>query len=1063
MRLDLQTELSQYGAAKEAIKLFDAKNDASLLRYVDLLPGGNIAGSKDDHRLLAAGAVEVADHPLIYLVRADLLARSPQSQQEALSSLVRRLTCRADGDYVAVVRPGELTIFPLGLNKRAPRGTRIKADDARAPLLLSDLAGGVSPFNDLAASEGIPRQQSAKAEALHRLLFKLLIGVSDELRKSCALSLAREGDQVLPLVGRALFSRFLIDRRIINVQAFPEIYRDNEPEMCFSTPQLAARTCAWLDDKFNGELLPLFEAPYPEYKDYLRFFRSVHRKSTKVLHQLSNVMYRAPDGHLSLDLDWSGIDFAHVPVGLLSEVYEDYAHRFYKDDAQRESVRFTPRNIASFTVNQAFEGLPEDKRHLARVLDPAAGAGVFLVLAFQRLVAERWAATGRRPDTEEIRRILYGQICGCDINSSALTLAALSLYLTALELDPCPYPPEKLGFERLLDKVLFNMREADEAYPYRKPVLGSLGPRGQAATIGRFEIITGNPPWTAWAGKTGAILSSYVTTMVRNIVKGRGEGLADIAKSYEHNDRLPDIAFLWRALEWAKPNGIISLIVHGRLLFKRAQKGADVRNAFFRAVRVTGILNGSELTRLWPSLNQPFCILFARNETPKTTDRFNYVTPELDVAPGGRFRMRIDHECAQPVDLKTLFAKPHLLKSLYRGGRLDVELIGRLDALMKPVPKEVEKHGDSATTELPVQSAEPNGLLATRWGEYLTAECCAYGQGFIPGEGYDTRDLRELKGKMLTTNDKFGLRINTSDLGPFTARKLLRPRKPEIYQPPLTLINEGFGEKYEDIRSRMWLEDIPLIYNRSFYGFSAANHPTPDMLVKYLFILSSSDLFAYYILQTSAKFGVERRTVFMEDIENFPIFELESLEMRKKEAMLGIADNLDLQDVESWRALNEWVNDLYHLTTVDQQVIRDTLDTRMPYAASLERALTVGAPKEIEEFRSTLSVMLGALYQEPGETLEIRTLEVPVATWVMFDIVTVDVADNLLNDAVSKLARKLAEEEGASRVFIKLGNGQLRLAVRNQYRYLTKSRARLAALDILRKHGYLFRIKPVAA
>src|SRR5690606_16901816 len=136
------------------------------------------------------------------------------------------------------------------------------------------------------------------------------------------------------------------------------------------------------------------------------------------------------------------LNFAHIPVGLLSQVYEQLSWKWDDHNARTTSVHYTPRNIAATLVGEAFDALSNAAS--ARVLDPACGAGVFLVIAFRRLYRERWKAQGRRPDTAAIRGILEQQLVGFDISDSALKLCALSLYLTAIELDPDPVPPEKL-------------------------------------------------------------------------------------------------------------------------------------------------------------------------------------------------------------------------------------------------------------------------------------------------------------------------------------------------------------------------------------------------------------------------------------------------------------------------------------------------------------------------------------------------------------------------------------------------------------------------------------------
>jgi type I restriction-modification system DNA methylase subunit len=112
-------------------------------------------------------------------------------------------------------------------------------------------------------------------------------------------------------------------------------------------------------------------------------------------------------------------------------------------------VYYTPRTIVATLVGETFDSLPDSQQ--AKILDPACGAGVFLLFAFLRVYRERSKQTGSRPKTEAIRSILEIQLTGFDISESGLKFAALSLYSTAIELDPSPVPPEKLKFKDLSD------------------------------------------------------------------------------------------------------------------------------------------------------------------------------------------------------------------------------------------------------------------------------------------------------------------------------------------------------------------------------------------------------------------------------------------------------------------------------------------------------------------------------------------------------------------------------------------------------------------------------------
>jgi len=1035
--MDIAAELGRFGAAQEDVKLL-VQPEWHLIRYLDLLPSG-----EHPNELLPSGVVEVGDRPVLYVVAADALSRAPEDQTPLLNLLLRRLACRGDGTYLGVLRPGHIDIYPVTLTRGGPpRPQPVVAEDSRAPLLINDLASGEFGTTRRRA---VPADgaAAARAEAIHRLLFRLLSEVTTSLKETRAIACTPERDDVLPLVGRALFTRFLLDRRIINSATFPRLYSAGKPEDCFSSPTMAAATCAWLDRNFNGELLPLAGKAYQE------FFESVHRRNRSVLQTLSNVLYRSPGGQLSFDLNWDGIDFAHVPVGLLSEVYEDYANKFFGDDARRESIRYTPRAVAEYTVNEAFAGLDEAKRDKARVLDPAAGAGVFLVLAFQRLVAERWRSSRKRPQTADIHEILFSQIRGFDINNSAMTLAALSMYLTALEMDPAPLPPEKLRFAKpLLGNVLFNMRSRGETYPYSGHVLGSLGPMATSEVhVAAYDLVIGNPPWTAWKGKDGKKLNRHATEMIRQVAMRRGAD--DVASSYEHNDMVPDVPFAFRATQWCRPQGIIALILHARILFKRSERGAGMRDALFRCMRVTGFLNGADLAPLWPHLTQPFCILFARNRTPSAKDVFYFVSPQLDHGAAGRYRMRVDADSSQPIHHEALLRRPFLLKTLYRGSRLDVDLVTRLSAMLNPIEFEAEKEAESAEViNAPIHPALP---VARYWNERRLAS----GQGYFPGTARSTSEILKREPKHLTTHDNAGLRVSAAHLDDFRERRALWPRHPRIYEPPMVLISEGQGESSADIRARMYTGKRALVFNRSFYGFSAAGHPQAETLVAYLFAVVSSDLFIYYTLQTSAKFGVERRTILVEDVEELPLVPLEGLDAEVIAKLHEVVNGLAIDDAASWRRLNAWVNRLYGLTTADEQLVADTLATRMPFARATNRALGRAGTLDKRTYAVALEKGLAPFFDD-GESINVSLVPSPVESWVLFDVRAGDQQGESQIAPITRLAIALAHQTGASRIFEEVAQGHLRVAVRNQYRYLTRSQGRLCAIDILREKSQLF-------
>ncbi len=153
---------------------------------------------------------------------------------------------------------------------------------------------------------------------------------------------------------------------------------------------------------------------------------------------------------------------------------------------------------------------------------------------------------------------------------------------------------------------------------------------------GQYDVVIGNPPWKSWA-KTKSVRKldivaqhTIVAETVRTTVRER---LGDAsARDYTMVDRVPDLPFVWRAMEWAKEGGHIAMIPHGRVLFKQSDAGRRSRNELFRAISVDGILNGTALrdTDFWPEVRAPFCLLFARNVRPSDDASFWFVSPELE-------------------------------------------------------------------------------------------------------------------------------------------------------------------------------------------------------------------------------------------------------------------------------------------------------------------------------------------------------------------------------------------------------------------------------------------------
>ncbi len=1029
--LNLKEAIQSYGVPSSSFLELDGTPSPDLLDYLDLLhrAGG---GQAESDGLLPDGVVESQGRPLLFIVNESRLAQTPSEQQHQLGDLRRRLACRGDRAYLARIRPGELAVVPVSLDERTPKWELYTPGTPEALTFFSRLAHGQY------GGKGEPKE----ADYVFSAMFKLVWSVADRL---AALKLKRT--DVLSLMGRALFFRFLSDRKVVRESDRQKITGNaSSITECFATAENAAHTCAWLDKTFNGDLLPLTD------DGSTSFFEEIGRRTGgRVFTHLTAILKgEEPSGDSGWqtllrfrpeERNWGAYDFAHVPVGLLSQVYERFAWKWEHKTAKETSVHYTPRNIAGTLVDEAFDKLPNADE--ARVLDPACGASVFLVLAFRRLYQERWKAMKQRPNRRAIRKILDTQLTGFDISESAIRLASLSLYLTAIELDPRPVPLEDLRFNHLRDKVLFNFRR-DGIDPQEGAVAGSLGEHVGNRFDGQFDLILSNPPWTSLSKKERSLAEEF-NQLSKAIIERRSN--KETAAAYENPDSCPDLPFAWKATEWCKPNGRIAMALPARILLKQEDIPRRAREAFLRLVEVTGIINGTNLrkTKVWPEVDQPFLLLFARNREPddEAGHSLRFITPYPDVNLNGHGVMRIDAGSVQPVEVRAGEEQPWLWKTLSIGTSLDVAIIGRIRA--------------------------SSGVSLEDYWVKDFATC----QGYKLAEGQEQNDAEALhvlpdlhspKSEALAKPLPRFL-VDTTRLKKFSRDTLHRTRLRKkgdplrIYRAPLTLVRASPPTDRSEGRSLFSLKDVA--YNESYYGYSAPATPEGELAARYLHLFVHSSLWLYYALLTSGEIGFERPKLQKGDLDRFPIIPVETLPDETKTRIGSLSEKLLNEDSDAFDEIDALFAQLYGLDRRDLEVIADTLEIREPNDELGKRASVPPTPDERKTFKLRLESTLRPFFKVTGDEVQVELWK-PDAAFLRdsapFGLLLISkrgtrmaAPDGLFHDVLLKLA----EDTGSTRIIQQVEGGLL-VALLNQYRYWTPSRARLLGAELVREHLTVF-------
>lgn len=1011
--MDILNTIKSYGC--HDVVSFKGDPTPRHLDYLDLLKTSSYGGFTVD------AVAEFQARPLLYIVTE---SQHQKLDGEKIARLQRMLANRGERAYLGILSPGELNIYPINLNKTALLNggyKTFKKEDPDAIMFFQGVTNGLFTLNG----------QPESPDYVYNEIFELLSISSQKLIDKYNLNPL----DVLSFLGRALFLRFLYDRKIILQSELNLICpQATTPGDCFKNVCNSVATSRWLDETFNGDLLPL-SGPHNE------IFESASRLTGgSLFYHLQAILdgwEHVGEEDFQRKIDWNDLDFAHIPIGVLSQVYESFSRVWDAQLSENTSVFYTPKNLARYLVDDAFEGIADKKN--AQILDPSCGAGIFLVLTFRKLVAERWAVDGKRPNTKTIQDILYKQLCGFDVSESALRLAALSLYVTAIELNDSPRPPKSLKFPKPLQGVvLHNQRKSDE-YNYNGFVLGSLRPDLPKEFNGRFDLVIGNPPWSGLKGgnielrEANKLHNAVFTNLTRQVLLERG--LAEIAKKYSNPDNNPDLPFLWKSVHWAKPDGIIALALHARIFLKQTQSGICAFNAILKGIEITGILNGSNLsdTEVWPGMNQPFFLLFARNRVPKANHYFHFVTPHYENRINDKGLIRIDHQSAQPIATANVLKKPWLLKTLSMGTLLDEEVRCKLNEINWKKIKSYWKKPFSGVGYILSSDAPQNPA------PYMLDE-----PDFAP-----------------PANSAFS--IDLASLSKFKFSEAHRPREPELYNPPMLIVPESPGQS--PFSPKSWIARNKILFNSSYYGFSAHGNKWGTEGLSFLHLITHSDLFKYHVYMTSSKMAAERRAFLKSDLENFPFPVIDQLPSTQRRQAISLSEQLESADVKPWKEINEFIFDLYGMDKYDRQVIKDTLEVAAPYKTERERANVAPSKVDRDAFYTELQQSLTPYFTVTNEEVAIDELSITkpdrTPSWYFFTITSKtnssDIATISHNAFISQIVAE-ANKTGCSRVNVH-EEGSLLVGIIGQYRYWTLSRARLCALNIIRHHLDVFPLR----
>src|SRR5579871_3658432 len=550
--------------------------------------------------------------PILYLAAAD---------DEAAANNVHRLV------WSQGVVPILLVVTPRGLQIRRSLGPSTarpvfvawdKLESARA------LPVELTPLTAVALSSSVVWRDfvTDRSNRVDTALFKAIEALNEAVRRENT-ALREQATLVNALIGRFIYFFVLLDRKIVT-RSWIAGLRDQFGRSCCSqiaesiddAGHVDAADRAWparevwalfdkIDEVLNGAIFPIT----PTQR------RAI---STDALHLVRRAIRHGDTlGAGIRQLSFLDVSFSTLRTETISAIYELFLFIENPGKKDEEGAFYTP----PFLVDYVLDELDRIKAFTAksRVLDPAAGSGIFLVGAYRRILEREMPRRTWTPaHFQKARRLLEDSIFAIEKNGQAANVARFSLYLTLLDY------VENASIREL--KRLAGTRRVFpslEANVFDRDLFSIKGI--ELIRIGRFSHIVGNPPWGSFGEQTGRSNEQRPDAIAQQR-NARLRAARDFAGELDEaiypvsNKRLSEL-FVWKVQrDLLEKGGVFGLLISTRSYV------APSADAFPRAlaqnVKLVGLANLSHFRyRLFKGARSPALAIFAENRPSNSLDK----------------------------------------------------------------------------------------------------------------------------------------------------------------------------------------------------------------------------------------------------------------------------------------------------------------------------------------------------------------------------------------------------------------------------------------------------------
>lgn len=477
---------------------------------------------------------------------------------------------------------------------------------------------------------------SDRSNRVDAALLKAIKALNTAVRQE-STQLHDQAALVNALIGRFIYFFVLLDRKIVTKSWIAGL-RDHLGKPC----------CAQIAQSIDAEgHIDIADRPWPAKEVWALFDKiddvlngaifpiSITQRrliSVDALHLVRRAIRHGDTlGAGARQLGFLDVSFSTLRTETISAIYELFLFIENPDEKDEEGAFYTP----PFLVDYVLDEVDRIRAFTAksRVLDPAAGSGIFLVGAYRRILErEMPKRTWMPPHFQKARLLLEKSIFAIEKNGQAANVARFSLYLTLLDY------AENASIREL--KKLAGGRRAFpclDANVFNRDLFSISGTA--LSDVGRFTHIVGNPPWGSYGEQTGRSNEprSDAGTKQRNKRLEAARAFAAELDEKTHpvgNTRLSEL-FVWKVQrDLLQKGGVFGLLISTRSYV--APSADAFPRALAKNVKLFGLANLSHFRyRLFKGARSPALAIFAENATPNPLDKVWVYSPLLTSQPIG--------------------------------------------------------------------------------------------------------------------------------------------------------------------------------------------------------------------------------------------------------------------------------------------------------------------------------------------------------------------------------------------------------------------------------------------